>query len=131
MTTSEHYQSDILFFFDGKPAELSLYQALFAHMETSFPETSVKVQKTQISFYNKHLFAAASLPIRRRRDWPKECIIVTIGLPYRLASPRVAAAVEPYPSRWTHHVLVTEEGQIDSELLGWLQEAYNFAESKR
>ena len=127
VNTSEHYQSDTLFFFDGKPVELSLYQALFERMEPAFPEASVKVQKSQISFYNKRLFAAASLPIRRRKDWPRECIIVTIGLSYRLVSPRVAMAVEPYPDRWAHHVLVSQEGQIDNELLGWLREAYAFA----
>lgn len=127
MITSEHYQSDILFFFDGKPVELSLYQTLFERMEAAFPEVSVKVQKSQISFYHKHLFAAASLPIRRRKDWPKECVIVTIALPYRLVSPRVAVAVEPYPNRWTHHILVSQEDQIDGELLGWLWKAYDFA----
>ena len=46
-------------------------------------------------------------------------------------SPRVAAASEPYPGRWTHHILVTEAGQIDEELMGWLREAWDFAESKR
>lgn len=131
MTTSEYYESDVLFFFDGKPAELSLYQALFARMEAAFPTASVKVQKSQISFYNKHLFAAASLPVRRQKDWPKMCITVTIGLSYRLTSPRVAVAVEPYPNRWTHHVLVSQAEQIDDELLGWLREAYDFSERKR
>jgi len=131
VTASEHYPSDLLFFFDGKPAELSLYQALFARMEAAFPEASVKVQKSQISFYNRRLFAAASLPVRRRKDWPRECILVTIGLSHRLASPRVAVAVEPYPNRWTHHVPVSREEQIDEELLGWLREAYEFAQSKR
>ena len=57
--------------------------------------------------------------------------MVTIGLSYPLNSPRVAVAVEPYPNRWTHHILIAEEGQIDDELLGWLREAYTFAESKR
>ena len=131
MNRSEHYESDILFFFEGKPLELALYRRLFARMEERFPQASVKVQKSQISFYGRHLFAAASLPVRRKKDWPRDSILVTIGLSYRLDSPRVAVAVEPYPNRWTHHVLVWEEEQIDDELLGWLQEAYDFAESKR
>lgn len=131
MTITEHYASDVLFFFDGKPMELSLYQTLLERMEAVFPAASVKVQKSQISFYNKHLFAAASLPARRRKDWPNACIIVTIGLSYRLTSSRVAVAVEPYPNRWTHHVLVSQAEQIDDELLGWLREAYDFAERKR
>ena len=131
MNRSEHYESDILLFFEGKPLELALYRRLFARMEERFPQASVKVQKSQISFYGRHLFAAASLPVRRKKDWPRDSILVTIGLSYRLDSPRVAVAVEPYPNRWTHHVLVWEEEQIDDELLGWLQEAYDFAESKR
>ena len=131
MKTPEHYESDILFFFDGRPLELSLYQTLFRRMDGEFPGGSVRVQKSQISFYGRHLFGAASLPARRKKDWPEHCVMVTIGLPRRLESPRVAVAVEPYPGRWTHHVLVSKEEQIDGELLGWLREAYAFAESKR
>ena len=130
MTTPEHYGSDVLFFFDGKPAELALYQALERAMEARFPEASVKVQKSQISFYHKHLFAAASLPLRRRKEWPKECLLVTFGLSRRLSSPRIAVAVEPYPNRWTHHVVVAREEEIDGELLDWLAEAYDFAAAK-
>ena len=130
MHTSDHDLSDLLFFFEGRPLELSLFQALFRRMEAEFPEAAVKVQKSQISFYHRHLFAAASLPVRRRRGWPKECLVVTIGLSHRLASPRVAAAVEPYPNRWTHHVLITREEEIDDELMGWLREARDFARDK-
>lgn len=127
----EHYGADILFFFDGKPLELALYEALFRHLETELSDASVKVQKSQISFYGRHLFGAASLPVRRKKNWPEHCIVVTIGLPHQLRSPRVAVAVEPYPGRWTHHVLISQEEQIDEELMGWLREAYEFAESKR
>ena len=130
MTTPEHYGSDVLFFFDGKPAELALYQALERAMEARFPEASVKVQKSQISFYHRHLFAAASLPLRRRKEWPRECFLVTFGLSHRLSSPRIAVAVEPYPNRWTHHVVVAREEEIDGELLDWLAEAYDFAAAK-
>lgn len=131
MNIPEHYGADILFFFDGKPLELALYEALFRCLETEFPNASVKVQKSQISFYGRHLFGAASLPVRRKKNWPEHCIVVTIGLPHQLRSPRVAVAVEPYPGRWTHHVLISQEEQIDEELMGWLREAYEFAESKR
>ena len=130
MTTPEHYESDVLFFFDGKPTELALYQALERAMAARFPEASVKVQKSQISFYHRHLFAAASLPLRRRKEWPRECLLVTFGLSRRLPSPRIAVAVEPYPNRWTHHVVVAREEEIDGALLDWLAEAYDFAAAK-
>ena len=44
------------------------------------------------------------------RTWPKDCLLVTVGLPYRPDSPRVAAAAEPYPGRWTCHIPVSEDG---------------------
>ena len=131
MERSEHYQSDVLFFFGDKTLERSLYETLFQRMEEVFPQGKVKVQKSQISFYGRHLFAAASLPVRRKKDWPERCLVVTVGLARRLDSPRVAVAVEPYPNRWTHHVLVTRPEEIDGELMSWMEEAYQFAESKR
>ena len=131
MKTPAHYAPDVLFFFDGKPAELALYETLFRHMEEVFPDASVKVQKSQISFYGRHLFGAVSLPVRRKKNWPEHCIVVTIGLSHPLESPRAAVSVEPYPGRWTNHVLVAEASQVDEELLEWLNEAWAFAESKR
>ncbi len=125
MHTPEHYQSDVLFFFDGRPEALSLYQALAAQID-AFPEVSVKVQKSQIGFYAARLFAMASLP-KRKRD---AGIVVSFGLGRRERSPRIAAAVEPYPGRWTHHVAVTAEEELDAELLGWLREAWDFSRTK-
>ena len=131
MNTPEHYESDLLFYFDGKPVELSLYQRLFQAMEPAFSGASVKVQKSQISFYCPRLFAAVSIPVRRKKDWPPVCLLVTFGLETRLCSPRIAVAVEPYPNRWTHHVVVSRPEEIDSELLEWLSQACQFARSKR
>lgn len=126
MNVPEHYESDILFFFDGRPDQLALYQALFHKLGGAFPEASVKVQKSQISFYGAHLFAMASLP-KRKKD---PGIVVTFGLGRREPSPRVGVAVEPYPGRWTHHVTVTRDEEIDGELLGWLREAWAFSQGK-
>ena len=131
MKTPAHYVSDVLLFFDGKPLELALYEALFLRLDAEFPEASVRVQKSQISFSGRHLFGAASLPVRRKKSWPEHCIVVTIGLSHRLDSPRVAVATEPYPGRWTPHILLSDEAQIDGELMDWLREAWAFAESKR
>lgn len=131
MEQNEHYAGDVLFFFDGHPLELGLYEALFARMEAAFPQAAVKVQKSQISFYERHLFAAVSLPLRRKKTWPEHCLVVTVGLNRRLDSPRVAVAVEPYPGRWTHHILLTAPEEIDDALMCWLEEARAFAVSKR
>lgn len=130
MRHSEYYTDDVLRFFQGRPLELALYEDLFRRLEEAFPDALVKVQKSQISFYGRHLFAAVSLPLRRKKDWPENSILVTFGLSYQKQSTRIAVATEPYPNRWTHHVLVSAPGQIDGELLDWLREAWQFSESK-
>lgn len=126
MHTPDYYEPDLLQFFAGRPEALPLYHSLYAAMEQAFPDASLKVQKTQISFYGRHLFAAVSLP--RRKGEPG--LVLTIGLCCRLESPRVSVAVEPYPNRWTHHIPLTGTKQIDEELLSWLQAAYDWAERK-
>ena len=130
MEHSEYYEGDVLAYFNGKPLELTLYQTLYAAMDERMPESKVNVQKSQISFYDRHLYGAASLPVRRKKSWPEHCLLVTFGLAYRLEGPRIAVAVEPYPNRWTHHVVVSREEEIDGQLLSWLQEARDFARCK-
>ena len=93
---------------------------------------TVKVQKTQISFSNRHNFAFVSfLPARRAKDRPETYITVTFGLRYKKESPRIDAASEPYPNRWTHHMLISSEEEIDNELMGWIKEAAAFSAGKR
>ena len=45
MNTQGHYQSDLLFYFDGRPQELALYEDLFQAMSAAFPDACVKVQE--------------------------------------------------------------------------------------
>ncbi len=127
MEKSEHYVGDVLFYFHERSMEHSLYEVLEARMEEAFPNATVKVQKSQISFYTRHLFAAASLPVRRKKGWPTRCLLVTFGLSHRVDHPRIAVAVEPYPNRWTHHVVVSAPEEIDGQLMDWLREAHDFA----
>ena len=124
--------SDVLFFFDRKPHALSLYEAFVERVCSEIGDAKVKVQKTQISFSNKHNFAFVSfLPVRKAKDRPSEYIVISFGLAYKKESPRIDAATEPYPNRWTHHVLIANEEEIDDELMGWVKEASDFSAAKR
>ena len=131
MNYPAYYEADILRYFSASPTEQALYEMLVRQMDTCMPEVSVKVQKSQISFYDRHLFAAASIPLRRKKNWPNTCLLVTFGLSHRVEDPRISVAVGPYPNRWTHHVLISESDQIDAQLMAWLEEARTFARSKR
>ena len=95
---------------------LPLYEAFESNVKKEIPDTRIKVQKTQISFYNRHLFTCY--------------IVITFGLNRRLDSPRIDAATEPYPNRWTHHVLVSDVNEIDDELMQWGGEAAVFSNRK-
>lgn len=122
---------DVLFFFEDHLEALPLYEAFEAQVER-LGEVNIRVQKTQIIFSNRHNFAFVSfLPARKAKDRPKTYITVTFGLGRRVDSPRIDIATEPYPSRWTHHVLVSSTEEIDSELMGWIREAYDFSAGKR
>lgn len=123
---------EILFFFDKHLPALPLYKAFEAAVLEAVPEAAIKVQKTQITFSNRHGFAFVSfLPARRAMDRPDPYITVTLGLHRRLDSPRVDQVSEPYPGRWTHHLVIGSVEEIDNELMSWVREAYDFAAVKR
>ncbi len=68
--------------------------------------------------------------VRKAKERPETYIVVTFGLSHKVESPRIDVATEPYPGRWTHHVLIASEEEIDEELLGWVKEAEAFAVRK-
>lgn len=124
--------ADVLLFFQGHEDALPIYERLEARVLAEIPDVRVKVAKTQITFANRRGFAFVSfLPVRRAGQRPAVWLTVSFGLAERRESPRIDAAVEPYPNRWTHHVMVVQAGEMDDELLGWLQEAAAFAAAKR
>lgn len=123
--------SDELLFFDKHSEALPIYDVLAEKIVTEIEDVRIKVQKSQISFYNKHLFSCVSFArIRRKKECPPIYIVVTFGLDYRLDSKRIEIATEPYPNRWTHHLLLSDPEEVDDELMGWIREAAVFSASK-
>ena len=124
--------ADILFFFNDHMDASPLYERLEGLILEQIPDVKIKVSKTQISFSNKQGFAFVSFnPCRRAKERPEVWMTVTFGLSYRKDSPRIDVATEPYPNRWTHHIMVGSEEEIDGELMGWICEAAEFSASKR
>lgn len=122
---------DILFFFDKHIDVLPLYEAFESRVVKEVENVRIKVQKSQISFYNKRLFACISFAkVRKKKDCPSYYIVATIGLSHKLESPRIEIATEPYPNRWTHHLLLSDMKEIDDELLSWIKEAAVLSDMK-
>lgn len=113
----------ILAFFSGHPDLLELWEALLPQVMERCPTAHYKVQKTQITFFDRYGFAFVSRRGRR--------LVVSFGLPAPLDSPRVAQKAEPYPGRWTHHIYVNSASDVDGELLDWMETAWVFAQTKQ
>ena len=124
--------TNIFLFFEKHQGALPLYEKLEETIQREIDNVTVKVQKTQITFYKKRLFACVSFArVRKAAQLPDPYMVVTFGLEHREESPRIDIATEPYPNRWTHHVVIHEKEEIDEELMGWIKEAAVFAETKK
>ena len=51
---------DTLSFFDRYQSVYPLHECFREKLLARFPESRIKVQKSQISFYNRHLYACVS-----------------------------------------------------------------------
>ena len=122
---------EIFRFFEGHMPVLPLYERLEQQLQQMVEPLELRVKKSQISFFSRRMFGCVSfLRVRPKKELPENYLVVTIGLDHPVYVPRIAVTTEPYPGRWTHHVVLAREVEIDEELLGWLQEAAAFAQMK-
>lgn len=122
---------DELTLFDRHAGAIPLYEAFAVGLFARFPATDLRAQKTQITFSNRHVYACVSLAqVKKKAELPDPYLVITLGLPYALASRRVAVKSEPYPGWWTTHIVVGAQAQLDDELWEWVRQAYEFAERK-
>ena len=83
---------DTLLFFDRHRAVYPLYELFREKLLARFPESRIKVQKSQISYYHRYLYACVSfLRVKKKAELPAEFFVLTLGLPAPLESDRVAA----------------------------------------
>lgn len=123
--------ANTLLFFEEHREALPLYEKLEEQILREIDDVRIKVQKSQISFYNKHLFSCVSFSReKKKKDCPDPYIVVTFGLGHKVESPRIDIATEPYPKRWTHHLLLSRPEEIDGELINWIKEAAEFSLQK-
>ena len=119
-------------FFDGKSYELDIYEHFKALLDEMSCEYSIKVQKTQISFYNCHMFACVSFAkVKRKAELPPHWLVLTFGLSYPKQSDRIAVCTEAARNRFTHHMVIADSEELDAEIMGWIKEAYEFSVNKR
>ncbi len=130
-TEMDDLTGDVAAFFDQHEAVYPLYELFCGKLLVEFPDTRVKVQKSQISYYNRHLYACVSfLKVRKKAELPEDYFVLTLGLLAPLESGRVAAKTEPYPGRLTTHFVISDPSDLDEETFGWVAQACRFAQGK-
>ena len=74
-------KQDELFFFEQHREAYSLYEALEEELIRRFPETRIRVQKTQITFSNRHVYACVSfMRVKKKAELPEPYLVLTLGL---------------------------------------------------
>ena len=108
------------FFCQGKTQESALYAQIQARV-LALGDVTVKHARTQTAFVRKAQFAWVSLP-RRKAD--AGAVMLSIGMPGPITSPRLLHAAEVAPGRWMHHLLIHNETELDAEVQAWLEAAW-------
>ena len=108
---------DTMLFFDKHETAYPLYEQFQEKLLAHFPESQIKVQKSQISYYNRHLYACVSfLKVKKKSELSEVYFVLTLGLSAPLDSNRVAIKTKPYPGRWTTHFVISDLSDFDEEL---------------
>jgi hypothetical protein len=111
-------------FFAGHPQSGRLFKAIRQAIECIGP-TSLRVTKSQVAFRRRVAFAFVWMPaMYLKTEVP---LVLTINLHRRDDSPRWKQVVEPATGRFTHHLELHAAADIDDEVRGWLQEAWEQA----
>ena len=84
-------------------------------------------RKTQVSFKHRRAFAWIWLPQMWIKQQPRGSITLTFGLDHQVRARRIKQSVEPYPGRYTHHVVITTADEFDAQVKRWLREAHRLA----
>lgn len=113
-------------FFAGHPDGLAIFGAV-ADAVGGLDDCLVpEVQKSQITFRRgRRGFAFVWRPGQYVTSQVPAVLSLALSRP--LSSPRIKAVAHPSPRMWMHHVELSDPDQVDTELRGWLTEAYEGA----
>ena len=100
-------------FFAGKGEQWTLFECLRKRICVRWPSVQLRVMKTCISFDDPKPFIYVSFPPKKSMHG----LLVTISLRKRMEHPRFFMVVPIAESRFTVHMHIEEEAQINEELL--------------
>ncbi len=102
-----------------------IFDALQAAIGT-LADVESRVTKSQIAFRRRRAFAWAWVPDRYLHGQHAP-LVLSVSFRTRSTSPRWKEIVEPAPGRFMHHLELWSAWEIDDEVRGWLQQAWEAA----
>ena len=113
-------------YFAGHEQSRMLFDALIKVIN-KLGTAEIAVTKSQVAFRRHKAFAWAWIPGKYLKGRLVAPLVLTVSFPYPDASPRWKEIVEPYPGRFTHHLELYSASEVDEEVVGWLQAAWDGA----
>ena len=113
-------------FFRGKADSRRLFEAVLRQVER-LGEATISVSKSQIAFRRKKNFALVWVPGQYLKNRPTAPLVLTISFPERDISQRWKEITEVGPKRFTHHLALYGEKEIDEQVYKWLKRAWDEA----
>ena len=109
-------------YFDGYGDSRDIFDCLRAIIEAMGP-VEIRVMESQIAFYRNSAVALAWMP-GKYRPGRGTSLVITLPLRRRDLSPRWKMVVPLTRDRFTHHLELCSENEIDDQVRQWLQEAW-------
>ena len=107
--------------FAGHPVALAALDRVRSILETLGP-VEVRASTSQVAFRRRRGFAFLWRPGQYLAN-PTAAVVLSLALGRRDDSPRFKEVVHPSPRHWMHHLEISDAGDIDDEVVGWLGEA--------
>lgn len=113
-------------FFQGREASRQLLDTICREVYR-LGDVTVRVSKSQVAFRRKKNFAVVWMPAQYLANRPTAPLVLTLSFPQRDRSPRWKEITQVAPKRFTHHLELFQEGDIDNQVRRWLQIAWEEA----
>ncbi len=113
-------------FFRDKAESRRLFEAILRQVER-LGDATIRSSKSQIAFRRKTNFALVWIPGQYLKDRPTAPLVLAISFPERNTSPRWKEITEVGPKRFTHHLELYHEKEIDEQVFKWLKRAWDEA----
>ena len=112
-------------FFEGRAESRRIYEAI-ARRIALIGKATIRVSKSQVAFRRRRNFAVVWVPGRYLAG-DSAPLVLSLSFPHQDSSRRWKEIVPVGPGRFTHHLELFNASDIDAQVQGWLQSAWDAA----